>query len=61
MRLKPPRRRVSIKVRQETTVARRKNECWSMDFVTDELFDGHRIRILNWTFHVLENQRIMPS
>lgn len=46
MRLKPPRRRVSIKVRKEKTLALRKNACWSMDFVTDELFDGHRIRIL---------------
>lgn len=46
MRLKPPRRRVSIKQRLEKTLARRKNECWSMDFVTDELFNGRRIRIL---------------
>jgi len=46
MRLKPPRRRVSIKNRAEKTIARRKNECWSMDFVTDELFTGRRIRIL---------------
>lgn len=46
MRLKPPRRQVSIKTRKEPVTARRKNECWSMDFVTDELFDGRRIRIL---------------
>jgi putative transposase len=46
MRHKPPRRRVSIKTRQEPVLARKKNECWSMDFVADELFDGHRIRIL---------------
>lgn len=46
MRLKPPRRRVSVKARQESSTARRKNECWSMDFMTDELFDGRRIRIL---------------
>ena len=46
MRLKPPRRRVSIKNRVEKTIARKKNECWSMDFVTDELFTGRRIRIL---------------
>ena len=46
MRLKPPRRRVSVKIRQERTMAVRKNACWSMDFVTDELFDGCRIRIL---------------
>lgn len=46
MRLKPPRRRVSIKTRKEPITAKRKNECWSMDFVSDELFDGRRIRIL---------------
>ena len=46
MRLKPPRRRVSIKIRQERTLALKKNACWSMDFVSDELFDGRRIRIL---------------
>lgn len=46
MRLKPPRRRVSIKTRQEPVTAKRKNECWSMDFVSDELFDGRRIRVL---------------
>lgn len=46
MRLKPPRRRVSIRTRQEPILARRKNECWSMDFVTDELVEGRRIRIL---------------
>lgn len=46
MRLKPPRRRVSIKVRKEPVPAYKKNACWSMDFVTDELFNGRRIRIL---------------
>lgn len=46
MRLKPPRRRVSIKTRQELVTAKRKNEYWSMDFVADELFDGRRIRVL---------------
>lgn len=46
MRLKPPKRRVSIKQRQEPTLAKMKNECWSMDFVTDDLFTGQRIRIL---------------
>ncbi len=46
MRLKPPRRRVSFRPRQEPVKARRKNECWSMDFVVDQLFSGQRIRIL---------------
>jgi putative transposase len=46
MRLKVPRRKVSIKVRKEQMVANRKNECWSMDFVSDQLYSGHRIRFL---------------
>lgn len=46
MRLKSPRRRVSFRPRQERVTATRKNECWSMDFVTDQLFSGQRIRIL---------------
>ena len=46
MRLKPPRRRVSVKVRKEPMLASKKNQFWSMDFVTDELFNGRRIRIL---------------
>lgn len=46
MRLRPPRRRVSIKSRMEPTLAKRRNECWSMDFVTDNLFNGRRLRIL---------------
>lgn len=46
MRLKPLRRRVSIKTRREPVFAKQRNECWSMDFMTDELYDGHRTRIL---------------
>jgi putative transposase len=46
MRHKPPRRRVSIKIRKEKLPVRRKNDYWSMDFVSDELFNGRRIRIL---------------
>ena len=46
MRLKVPRRKVSIKVRMEKSLANKKNECWSMDFVSDELYSGRRIRFL---------------
>ena len=46
LRTKPPRRRVACRKREERPSATRKNECWSMDFVSDQLFDGHRIRIL---------------
>ena len=46
MRHKRPRRRVSAKIREERTDVVRPNQCWSMDFMTDELFDGRRIRVL---------------
>jgi len=46
MRRKAPKRRVSCAKREgrsQTTVL---NERWSMDFLSDELYDGSRIRIL---------------
>jgi putative transposase len=46
MRHKPPRRRVSAKLRDDRTAATRPNQCWSMDFMADELFDGRRLRLL---------------
>jgi len=46
MRHKVPRRRVAAKLRDDRTEATRPNECWSMDFMSDELFDGRRLRIL---------------
>jgi len=32
--------------RMERVTATRPNECWSMDFMTDELYNGQRIRLL---------------
>jgi len=46
MRTKVPRRRVSVQVREGRPSESCPNECWSMDFVSDQLFDGRRIRIL---------------
>ena len=46
MRKKPPKRRRSVKRRENRTEASRRNECWSMDFVADRLFSGQRFRIL---------------
>ncbi len=46
LRKKPPRRRVVCRKREIRPVASKKNECWSMDFVSDQLFDGRRIRVL---------------
>jgi len=45
MRRKPPRRRVSCLKRESVRVTKSRNECWSMDFVSDELYDGRRIRV----------------
>ena len=46
LRKKPPRRRVSYQKREIRPTARAKNECWSMDFVSDQLYDGRRVRVL---------------
>ncbi|KKK83958.1 hypothetical protein LCGC14_2788180, partial [marine sediment metagenome] len=47
MRRKRPKRRfVSSTVRQARPVVQSANECWSMDFVADQLVDGRRIRVL---------------
>lgn len=46
LRRKPPRRRVACVKRQMRPTAEVKNECWSMDFVSDQLFDGRRLRVL---------------
>ena len=46
LRRRRPRRHVSAARRVERPAASSTNECWSMDFVSDELFDGHRFRAL---------------
>ncbi len=46
MRKGPPKRRVACVKREIRPVASKKNECWSMDFVSDQLLDGRRIRVL---------------
>jgi len=46
LRRKRPRRNVSGAHRMERVEASGINECWSMDFVADNLFNGHRIRAL---------------
>ena len=46
MRPRRPRRHVSACRRVEKVTAQRPNESWSMDFMSDELFDGRRIRLL---------------
>jgi putative transposase len=41
-----PKRRVSAKKRVALPQATAPNESWSMDFMSDQLFDGRRIRVL---------------
>jgi len=46
LRLKRPRRNVSAAHRERQPAALWPNERWSMDFVSDALFDGRRLRAL---------------
>lgn len=46
LRLKRPRRHVSAANRERRPGATAPNELWSMDFVSDALFDGRRLRAL---------------
>jgi putative transposase len=46
LRRKRPRRHVSAARRLERETAARPNQQWSMDFVSDALFDGRRIHAL---------------
>ncbi len=46
MRPKRPRRHVTACRRIERVNAKQANESWSMDFMSDELYDGRRIKLL---------------
>ena len=46
MRRRNPKRRKSCAIRMERPTAQGANECWSMDFMADQLFQGRRFRIL---------------
>ena len=46
MRLKPPRRRVMAKLRDDRSNASGPNQVWAMDWMHDELFDGRRLWVL---------------
>jgi putative transposase len=43
LRLRRPRRNVSAASRERQPAATAANELWSMDFVSDALFDGRRL------------------
>jgi len=58
MRHKPPRRRVSAKLREDRRPATVPNDCWSMDLMYDELFDGRRL----WVLTIVDNfSRVSPG
>ena len=46
IRRKRPRRRVACVQREVRPTATARNECWSMDFISDQLFDNRRVRVL---------------
>jgi len=46
LRRKGPRRRKSCAVRMERLAALSANDSWSMDFMSDQLFQGRRFRVL---------------
>ncbi|HIB8493907.1 TPA: DDE-type integrase/transposase/recombinase, partial [Klebsiella pneumoniae] len=46
LRKKRPRRHVSAAHRQQRPVLSGVDQCWSMDFVSDNLFNGRRFRAL---------------
>ena len=46
LRTKRPKRRVAAAHREQRPSASNFDECWSMDFVSDNLFNGRRIRAL---------------
>lgn len=47
LRIKRPRRSRAGSHRQDREPATSLHECWSMDFVADQLFDGKKFRTLN--------------
>ena len=62
LRKKVPRRRVAGVKREIRPTATEQNECWSMDFVSDQLFDDRRLRILTLVDnHTRESLALHPS
>ena len=51
MRPQRPRRHVSSRRREIRPLASRPDERWAMDFMSDEIFDGRRIRLLTLVDH----------
>ena len=46
MRRKKPKRKVSAKLRHDRAPITKTNDAWAMDFVSDQLYNGQRLRCL---------------
>lgn len=46
IRNKRPKRKVSAKLREDRKPPQGPNDVWAMDFLSDQLFDGRKIRVL---------------
>ncbi len=46
IRNKRPKRKVAAKLREDRKPATAPNQVWAMDFLSDQLFDGSKIRVL---------------
>lgn len=58
LRRKTPRRRVQAKLREDREPAGSRNDCWSMDFMADQTFDGKKLRLLT----IVDNfSRVSPA
>jgi putative transposase len=51
LRTRTPKRRVSCRTLVGRPTPEQINDCWAMDFMADELFDGRRIRVLTLVDH----------
>lgn len=58
LRHKTPKRRVKAKLREDRQPAQKINDCWSMDFMADQTFDGQKLRVLT----IVDNfSRVSPA
>ena len=61
LRTKKPKRHVSCQRRMERPVAAGMDESWFMDFMSDELFDGRRIRLLTIVDNLTRESLAIPT